>query len=106
MADTLKRLAGPVALAAAAGTVYTVPALTGTVLRGLRVVNETGSAATFTLSIGTDGAGKRVWYSQQVAPGDGYDWTGNIPMVAAEIVQAYASAATTLTVVLSGVETI
>jgi hypothetical protein len=103
--DTLKRLAGPVALAGAAATVYTVPGSTTAVLRGLHVANESVAAATFTLSVGADAAGKRLWFAQSVAPGDSFDWTGNVPLVAAEVVQAYASAAATLTLTLSGVET-
>lgn len=102
--DTLKRLAGPVALAASAATVYTAPASTLTVLRGLRVVNETGTAATFTISVGVDGAGKRVWYGQSVGAGDGYDWSGSLVLAAAEVIQAYASASAALTITLSGVE--
>lgn len=104
MADLLVRLAGPVALTTSATTVYTVPASTRTAARSLRVVNEGASAATFTVSVGTDGAGKRVWFAQAVQPGDGYDWTGNLILVAAEVLQAYASANTTLTLTMSGVE--
>ncbi len=105
MADTLVRLAGPAALTDSAATVYTVPALTSAVMRNIHVTNETGTTRTFTMSIGTDGAGKRVFYAVPVLPGDPFDWSGNIPMVAAEVVQAYASAASALTLVVGGIET-
>ncbi len=104
MPDALKRLVGPAALANAAATVYTVPAATTAVMRCLRVVNEGATSATFTVSIGTDGAGKRIFYAQAVTPGDSFDWTGNIVLTATEVLQAYASAATTLTLTISGVE--
>lgn len=104
MADLLKRLCGPAALANSAATVYTVPGSTTAVVRHLRVVNETGAGATFTISIGTDGAGKRVWYQESIAAGDSYDWTGNLVLAATEVLQAYASAATTLTLTVSGIE--
>ncbi len=104
MPDALKRLTGPAALANSAATVYTVPAATTAVLRHLRVVNETAATATFTASIGTDAAGKRIFYAQAVGPGDAFDWTGNIVLTAAEVLQAYASTAAALTLTVSGVE--
>lgn len=104
MPDVLKRLVGPTALSNSATTVYTVPASTTAVLRHLRVVNETVGAATFTASIGADAAGKRVFYTQSVAAGGAFEWTGNIVMAATEVFQAYASAAATLTLTVSGIE--
>lgn len=104
--DTLKRLAGPVSLAGAAATVYTVPALTTTSLRSLHVTNETGASATFTMSIGVDGAGKRWFYNVPVANGDpGLDWSGVQVLTAGEVLQAYSGTASALTLTISGVET-
>jgi hypothetical protein len=104
MADVLKRLAGPQSLTAAAATVYTVPTATSAVIRQLRVVNETATTASFTVSIGADAPGKRLWYAVSVAPGDPYDWTGSIALAAAETVQAYSATASALTLMMSGVE--
>lgn len=104
MADVLKRLVGPTALAVAAATVYTAPGSATSVLRNIHVTNETAASATFTISIGADAAGKRIFYQQVVNPGDSWDWTGNIVLAATETLQAYASVATTLTLVISGVE--
>lgn len=106
MADALRRIAGPVALSAAAATIYTMPSVAGAVavIRNLRVVNETATTATFTISIGADAPGKRIWYAVSVASGDPYDWTGNIALAASEVVQAYSSVAATLTLTMSGVE--
>ena len=101
MPDTLKRLVGPAYLANAATLVYTAPTSTTTVLRHLRVVSE-GTAGHFTISIGTDGAGKRLWYHENVT--DYYDWSGNIVLAPTETLYAYASAASTLTITISGVE--
>ncbi len=104
MPDILKRLAGPVYAAASATTVYTTPAATTTTVRALRVCNETATAASFTLSIGTDGAGKRLWHQYYVQPGDPYDWTGFIVLGTTEVIQVLASTASALTVTISGVE--
>lgn len=104
MADTAKRLSGPTALTTLAVTQYTVPASTTTILRSVHVSNEATVSATFTLSIGTDGAGKRLWRNQEVPAGASFDWSGFIVLAAAEVIQALASAATSLTLTISGVE--
>lgn len=104
--DTLKRLVGPTSLTGTAATVYTVPAATTTTIRSLHVTNETGTSATFTLSVGTDGAGKRMFYQVPVASGDiGIDWTGSLVLAAAEMLQAYSGTASALTLTISGIET-
>ena len=103
--DTAKRLSGPALLTGSAATVYTVPASTTTVLRNIHVCNETGTAATLTMSIGTDGAGKRLFMGFSVAANDVLDWSGAIVMAAAEVIQAFSGTASALTLVVSGVET-
>lgn len=104
MADTLKRIAGPTQMANTATTVYTVPGSTTTVIRNLHIANTTSNAVTFTMSIGADAAATRIYHQYSVGPGDIYDWTGAIVLNAADILQAYASSATSLTLTLSGVE--
>lgn len=103
MADTLARVCGPVALAAAAATVYTSTGVT-TTIRNIHVTNESGASAAFTLSIGTDGAGKRMFFQVPIGNGTaGFDWSGTLVLAPGELIQAYASAATALTLVMSGV---
>ncbi len=104
MADTAKRLSGPTLLTGAAVTQYTVPASTTAILRNIHVCNETGTAATFTMSIGTDGAGKRLFMGYSVAANDVLDWSGFEVLVAAEIIQAFSGTASALTLTISGVE--
>lgn len=104
MADTAKRLAGPTALTGSAATVYTVPGSTKAVLRNIHVANENAAARDLTISIGTDGAGKRIFYNMEIAGESSFDWTGFIVLDAAEVLQAHASATSSLTLVVSGVE--
>jgi len=104
MADTAKRLSGPAALGTTAATVYTVPASTTTILRNVHVSNESAATAWFTISIGTDAAGKRLWYQQDLAPKTSFDWSGFIVLAAAEVVQALAQTASAITLTTSGVE--
>jgi hypothetical protein len=104
MADTAKRLSGPTLLTAAAVTQYTVPASTTAILRNVHVSNETATAATFTMSIGADAAGKRLFTAFPVAGNDVVDWSGFIVLAAAEIIQAFSGTASALTLTVSGVE--
>jgi hypothetical protein len=104
MADTLKRLSGPTPLTTSAVTQYTTPAATTTAVRSIHVANESGSAATFTLSLGTDGAGKRLFPAMSIAANSVLDWTGNIVLNAGEILQALSGTGAALTLVISGVE--
>lgn len=103
--DTAKRLAGPAALSATAATIYTVPGSTTAILRSIHVANTTGTVARFTLSIGTDAAGKRLWSNVAIPAYDALDWSGFQVMAATEIVQAFSDTASALTITISGVET-
>lgn len=59
MPRTPKRLYGPALVATGPATVYTVPALTKTVIRQIHVNNPSASPVTLTLSIGADAAATR-----------------------------------------------
>lgn len=110
MAKTAKRLAGPAQVSNVAATKYTVPALTKTIIRHIHVQNPSGSAVTFTLSIGADAAGVRLYdaYSIPAAAagtvGSVIDWYGYIVVDAAEIVQAFAGTNNILTLTIYGDE--
>jgi hypothetical protein len=93
MPDVAKRLAGPALLTAAAATQYTVPAATTTILRNVHVSNETAATATFTLSIGTDAAGKRLWTAVDIPTKSSLDWSGFIVLNAADVIQAFSGTA-------------
>lgn len=99
--------AGPTALTTSAATLYTVPASTTTTVRNIHIANEsTTTAVTVTLSIGTDGAGKRfLGPGLSIPASSSYDWSGFLILAAAEILQGTASAATSLTVTISGIQT-
>lgn len=91
MAKTAKRLYGPAALTVSAATKYTVPALTKTLIRHVHVSNTSAAALTFTMSIGTDAAGTRVFDGYSIAAGAVLDWYPYQIMDAAEILQALGS---------------
>jgi len=99
-----KRLQGPAQLAAAAATVYTVPAGRISVIRNIHIVNGTAGDLTFTASIGADAAGTRIFAAQMVNAEDSFDSFAPFVLVAGEVVQAYASAAASLTMTIDGEE--
>jgi hypothetical protein len=66
MARTAKRLYGPAQIATGPTTVYTVPALTKTIIRYIHLSNPSGSPVTFTLSIGADAAGTRLYATYSI----------------------------------------
>lgn len=105
MADSPKRI-GPIALSNVAATLYTTPAATSFTVRNIHVANESAVDAHFTMSIGVDGAGNRLYKGVKVlGNGGAFDWSGYMPLTAGEILEALADLPATLTITISGVET-
>jgi hypothetical protein len=98
------RLFGPAALTAAAATKYTVPASTVTVLQYIHVSNPTASAVTFTMSIGADAAGTRIYGAFSIPAGGVLDVPCKYVLNAAEIIQAFAGTDAVLILTLNGQE--
>jgi O-glycosyl hydrolase len=104
MARIAKRLAGPALVTNSAATVYTAPAATKAVVRHIHVQNPTGSSVSFTLSIGADAAGTRLFDAYVIAAGTVLDHYGAYVLSAAEIIQAVAGTTNVLTLTISGDE--
>ncbi len=104
-ATVSKRLFGPATLTNAATTVYTCPALTTAVIRRMRVSNPTGGAVNFTLSLGADSAGTRLYAAVGIGAGLALDMRGPISLAAGDIIQAYASSNSALVLEIDGAET-
>jgi len=104
MARTAKRLAGPAQVSNAAATKYTVPALTKTILRHIHISNPSGSAVTFTLSIGADAAAVRLYDAFSIPANSVRDDYWYVIVDAAEIVQAFAGTNNILTLTIDGDE--
>ena len=110
MPRTAKRLYGPAQIATGPTTVYTVPALTKTIIRHIHLQNPSGSPVTFTLSIGADAAGTRLWatYSIPAAAAGVTDSVRDIFLYqivdAAEIVTLSAGTNNILTITINGDE--
>lgn len=78
-------------------------ALAVTVMQRGRVSNPTGSVQTFTMSVGADSAGTRIYSATPILPGRALDIYGPITLAQGEILQAFGSS-TSLVLELGGTE--
>ena len=106
MARIAKRLAGPAQVSNGALTKYTVPALTKTIIRHIHVENPSGSAVTFTLSIGADAAATRLFDAYSIGAGTIFDHFCYYVVDVGEIIQALAGTNNILTLTIDGDEII
>lgn len=103
MTDVARRIAGPVALTAVSQTLYTVPAATTTIVRGMRVANSASGSVRLTVSIGPDATGTRLYRNLEILPNGIHDWSGFLVLEAGETLRAHGDV-TGLTLTASGVE--
>lgn len=110
MPRTPKRLYGPAQIATGPATVYTVPAGTKTIVRHIHIQNPSAAPVTFSLSLGVDAAGTRLWDAYSI-PAKAAGVTDSVRdifvyqvMEAAEVIQLSAGTNNILTVVINGDE--
>lgn len=106
MSKINKRAHGPAQVSNAAATKYTVGTGRRSVVRHLHVANPSGSAATFTWSIGADAAGTRILDAKSIAANSEYDDYGPYTLEAAEIIQALSGTNNVLVLELDVEETL
>lgn len=106
MARIAKRMAGPALVSNAAATKYTVAAGRRGIIRTIHVSNPTASAVDFTLSIGADAAGTRVFDGFPIPADSVYPFGCLFVLEAAEIIQAFAGTNNVLTLTIDGEEEI
>jgi len=104
MGDSDKRLYGPALLTNAAADTYVTPASTQAKLKHFHFFNEDAVSRTITVSIGVDAAGTRLFMSFPIASKSPYDWYPYAILQAAEKIQAYADAASQVTMTIFGTE--
>lgn len=102
MANTPLRLAGPAQVSNAAATKYTVPAATKTIVRHIHVQNPSGSPVTFTMSIGADAAGTRIYDAFSIAANSILDVWAYYVLEATEVIQALAGTNNILVLTIDG----
>jgi len=104
MARTPKRLHGPAQVSNSAATKYTVPASTKAIVRHIHLSNPSGSAVTFTMSIGADAAAVRLFDAYSIAANSVFDHFCYYVLEAAEIIQALAGTNNILVLTINGDE--
>lgn len=109
MARTVKMLAEPGQLGAAAAAIYTVPSNTKAILQRLTLCNVTAGAITVDLHIVKSGdsaaADNKLVDEKSLAAGESVDITSVLhTLEAGDSLQGLASSATSITYILSGVE--
>lgn len=102
MARVPTRFHGPAALSNAATTKHTAAASEISLIRHVHVSNTSAGAVNFTMSIGTDAAGTRIFDAYPVAASTVLDHWCYYPLAAAEVVQALGSVNNQLTLTISG----
>jgi hypothetical protein len=102
MARIPLRLAGPVTSITTSTTLYTVPSVTKTIVRHIHVSNPTSAAVTFTLSIGADAAGTRLFDAYSIASSTVLDHYCYYVLEATEILASHASTTSATVVTIDG----
>ena len=104
MPFTEKRLCNPTQLTTSGQTLYTVPASKTAIIKQIVVTNVTGSAATFSLYIGSAATPNALFSATSVAANDTIIVNLSQVLTQNEILTALASVNSALNITISGVE--
>lgn len=96
------RVHGPAALSNSAATKYTVPANSKFVIRKIHVYNPGSGSVNFTMSIGTDAAGTRIFDAVPVLEDVPFNEYGPYTLEETEIIQALGSVNNQATLTIEG----
>lgn len=96
------RFHGPAQVSNAAATKLTVAANEKAIIRHIHVQNPSGAAVTFTMSIGADAAGTRIFDAFTIAASSVFDHFCYYILEEAEIMQAFAGTNNILVLEIGG----
>ena len=106
MAGTIKLIASPAYLAAAATNIYTPPASTiDTIIRHIHIANRTGSAATASLWVGATGgsaAGTELFGAYSVAANGSFDYYCTLRLSSTQFLSGLSGTASALIITVEG----
>jgi hypothetical protein len=103
MAETYKKL-DQRAVPNTATTVYTVPSSTQAIVKSIRAVNTSASSATIKIWQGGTADANVILPATTIDAGGFAEWEGTMTMAAADYIAAQASAATSITMTINGLE--
>lgn len=95
MAVTQVRI-GPAQTPNTATTVYTVPSGARALIRDIHIFNPSGSSVNFTMSIGADAAGTRLYDAFPIGTISSFDRGCYIELAAGEVVQLKSGTGSTI----------
>jgi hypothetical protein len=96
------RFHGPAAVSNAAATKLTVAANESAIIRHVHVSNTSAGAVNFTMSIGTDAAGVRIFDAYPIAANTVLDHFCYYVLAETEVVQAFGSVNNQLVLTIDG----
>jgi hypothetical protein len=102
----IRRVHGPAQVSNVTATKYTVGAGLRAVVRHIHVQNPSGSPVTFTMSIGADAVGTRIFDAYSIAAGALLDHYCAYQLAAAELLAANAGTNNILTLTIDAEEEI
>ncbi len=92
-------------LAAAKGTLYTVPALTQTIIKSVTFVNTTAGALTVNLYTNTTGTSRQIIpVDLSLGAGESMETSVDYTLEAGDLLEGDASSATSVDYTISGIE--
>lgn len=96
------RFHGPAQVSNAAATKYTVASNQKIIVRHIHIQNPSGSAVTFTMSIGADAAALRIFDAYSIAAGQVFDHFCMYVLEETEVIQAFAGTNNVLVLTIDG----
>jgi predicted amidohydrolase len=96
------RFSGPAQVSNAAATKYTVAANQKAIVRHIHIYNPSGSAVLFTMSIGADAAGVRIFDAMSIGPNQAFDHFCMYVLEETEVIQAFAGTNNILVLTIDG----
>lgn len=96
------RFNGPAQVSNAAATKYTVPANNKAIIRHIHIQNPSGTGVTFTMSIGVDAAGVRIFDAYLIGANQVFDHFCYYVLEETEVIQAFAGTNNILTLTIDG----
>ena len=101
---------GQTVMTTSATTLYTVPASTRTFVKDIDIVNTDGTGVTFDIylvpSAGTASTANALFYQQPITGKQNIQWNGTQILNAGDTIQVKASAASSITITVSGGEAV
>lgn len=103
MAETPKRLCGPLNFSQTNTTLYTVPASTVAIIRNIHVMCNTAGWFSLAINFAATSGSSCIYYQYQLPIQTAFDWSGFLVLAAGDTLQGITSS-TGMALTVSGIE--